>query len=214
MDKSPLMKELREQLDKVGAKMDECPWENPEFYSHWLAQTTYFVNHSSRLLTLASAHCPPEYQKFHLRFLSHAAEEKGHENLSRMDLKHLGYKLEDRPEMISTQSFYQSQYYWIQFKNPLAFFGYILALECLALERGPSLTARTEKAYGPKGAHFLRVHAAEDVDHVKEAMESVEKMPPAAHVHILENMRQAFFNYESMLDECCKLAAKKYKAAG
>lgn len=211
--KLDVMNELRAQLDRVGSKLENCPWENPEFYSRWLAQTTYFVNCSSRILTLASAHCPPKYQSFHLRFLSHAAEEKGHEKLSMMDLKHIGYKLEDIPEMVNTQLLYQNLFYWIQFRNPLAIFGWVLALECMALERGKKLLEKTEKAHGPKGSHFLRVHANDDVEHVKEAMEMIEQMPEESYPDILQNMKQTFYNYENMLEECCQLAAK-YKAAG
>ena len=57
------------------------------------------------------------------------------------DLKALGYSLEDFPATVQAQAMYQIQYYWIQNRGSASFFGYTLALECLAEQCGPELAA-------------------------------------------------------------------------
>jgi pyrroloquinoline quinone (PQQ) biosynthesis protein C len=212
---SSIMNELKQSLADMGEKFAAAPWEDKWFYSQWLAQTTFFTRHTTRLLSLAGAHCPREYQALHNRFLEHAGEEKGHENLTLLDLKTVGAKIDDFYELPSTQSLYQTQYYWIEHKSPMAFFGFILALECLADKHGRMLTKRAEGAFGPKGVHFLRVHAEEDIDHSNEAIAQVEALPKEYHPMILENMRQCFANYDAILNECKAYSAsmKKQKAA-
>ena len=197
-------------LDECTTRMDQtlrsAPWNDASFYAAWLAQTTYYVRHSTRLLALAGAHASQEEQEFHLRFLKHAEEEKGHEKLTLLDLKHLGKKIDVIPEFAATQSLYQTQYYWIEKISPLAFFGYILCLENIAMKVGPVINKTVEQQYGPKGAHFWRVHAEEDVDHVAEAIRRVESLPVETQQLILANMIQSFENYTAMIKSCMAYA--------
>lgn len=207
MKNRSLFDQLDASLKQSSESLLQAPWEDPNFYAAWLAQTTYYVRHSTRLLALAGALSPLDQQEFHNRFLKHAAEEKGHENLTLLDLKHLGQKIENLPEFPATQSFYQTQYHWIEKISPLAFFGYILCLECLAVQVGPQLSKITTDLYGPKGSHFLRVHSEEDIGHVKEAVARVEKLPLETQDLILKNMLQSFENYDNILRSCIKTAA-------
>lgn len=190
-----------------------APWEDPAFYSQWLAQTTYFVSHSSRLLALCAAHCPMEKQNFHLRFLAHAAEEKGHEKMAQKDLSQLGYSLHDLPELSSTQSFYQPQYYWIQYKSPLAFLGYIFCLELLAKEVGPFIYKKVLDSYGGKAQLFIRVHAEEDEDHVEKAVELLQLLNEEEQQYALANLQQSCQNYEQILRDCLTQRGFKKQAA-
>jgi len=208
-----ILKELQQGLADMGEKFKAAPWEDKNFYAQWLAQTTFFTRHTTRLLSLAGAHCPREYQALHNRFLEHAGEEKGHENLTLLDLKCVGEKIDSFHELPSTQSLYQTQYYWIEHKSPMAFFGFILALECLADKHGHMLVDRAQGAYGPKGVHFLRVHAEEDVDHSNEAIAQVEALPKEYHPMIIENMHQCFANYDAILNDCAVYAKMMKKQA-
>lgn len=190
-----------------------APWEDPVFYSQWLAQTTHFVSHSSRLLALCAAHCAMDEQNFHLRFLAHAAEEKGHEKMAQKDLSQLGYSLEDLPELPSTQSFYQPQYYWIQYKNPMAFLGYIFCLELLAKEVGPFILKKVTEAYGGKAQLFIRVHAEEDEDHVESAIQLLQQLNEEQRQYALANLKQSCQNYEQILRDCQAKTGHKKQAA-
>lgn len=213
MKKNTLMEELDHQLEITGKALQQSPWSNPEFYAQWLAQTTFFVRHSTRLLSLSAGLCSQDYQAYHQRFIQHAQEEKGHENLTLLDLKSLHRRIEEFSELPSTQSFFQTQYYWIMQKNPLAFFGYILCLECLAVKQGPALTKAVTESHGPKSAHFLRVHSEDDVDHVKEAVKQVSEMPPDVQELIFQNLQQSFANYRNILAECRALSQHHRKAS-
>jgi hypothetical protein len=213
MNKKDILSEIKQLVEKMGAILQAAPWENREFYTSWLAQTTYFVQHSTRLCGLASAYCNENQQSYHQRFLHHGIEEKGHEKLSILDLKSFGQELKNYEELPGTRSFYQTQYYWIQHKHPLALFGYIIFLECLAIEQGPKLTQRVTKAYGEKAARFLKVHSEEDIDHVEKAMEQIRQAPADAQEHIIQNLQQSFYNYEALLTQCQEHALA-FKQAG
>lgn len=213
MTKSNVFNRLNELMNHTQEVIAKTPWDNDSFYANWLAQTNYYTSHTTRLLALAGALMPLENQPLHNRFLKHAAEEKGHENLSLLDLKNLKHRQEDYPELPSTQSFYQVQYFWIDHRNPLAFFGFILYLESVAARFGKQLTDKIDKAHGIKCANFLKVHAEEDVGHVAEAVANVEKFPEDVQQIILENMGQAAYLYESIMLECAQYAQKKYSAA-
>ncbi|WII73759.1 iron-containing redox enzyme family protein [Bdellovibrio sp. 22V] len=211
MKNKKIFTELNKYLERTGEKLVKAPWTDPNFYAAWCAQTTYYVRHSTRLLALAGAHTAWKDQEFHNRFLKHAAEEKGHENLTLLDLKHLDRKIENIPEFAATQSFYQPQYYWIEKVSPMAFYGYILCLECLAAQFGPPITKKLTEHYGPKGAHFWRVHSEEDPGHVEEAVSRVEKFPEEVQEIVLRNMIQSFENYEKILESCANFAAQPVK---
>ncbi|QDK38303.1 iron-containing redox enzyme family protein [Bdellovibrio sp. NC01] len=202
-------------LEKPKKALRESPWEDKNFYAEWVAQTGHFVRHSTRLLALAAARCTQEQQAFHNRFIPHATEEKGHEKLAFMDLKNLGFQEKDFPEAPATQSLYQPQYYWIEYKNSLAFFGYILCLEILAKDAGPHIEAKTTKAFGPKCSHFIRVHVEEDEGHVEEAMKMVTSIEGPEEKIILDNLIQSCDNYTKMVEYCRERAtSKKLRAAG
>lgn len=166
---------------KLQIALDQCvrlsqssyesmPWDQKEFYANYLAQTFYYVRHSTRILALSAGRLSYEKdQKIHLRFLKHLGEEANHEKLALNDLKFLGYKLQDFDELNSTRFFYEPQYYKIEHQHPLALMGYILFLEVLAQNVCPPLSAKLTNLYGKKSATFLLVHGEEDPSHVEEA---------------------------------------------
>lgn len=184
----------------VNALM-EFPWESAAHYATWSAQTFYYVRHSTRLFATAAVRIPVTDNKVHDRLLSHMREEKGHENLSTRDIKVVGFDLSLIPELTSTKCMYQSQYYWAEHVSPYAFFGYLLALESLAIYAGPQMHERISKAHGAKASSFLRVHTEEDVNHVKEVIEWIEKMPPETQEVILSNYVFSLENYKNMVEE-------------
>lgn len=206
---------LNTYVEKTGKfLMEEAPWENKDFYAAWLAQACYYIRHSTRLLALTGANIPVEDNSMHYRFLKHCAEEKGHENLPVADMKAFGRNIADFPEFASTQAFYQTQYYWIEHVHPLTFFGYILFLESLACDYGPKLAEKIEKIHGPKSISFLKVHSDADIEHVRDAIERVQKLPLEQQKLIQENLKLTYSLYWDICQQALAMATdKKTKAA-
>ena len=135
----------KEEMAKTEKFMLQYPWEDPYAYAMWLAQTYYMVSHSTRLVALAGACVKLGSEKLHARFVDHSREERGHQAVCVSDIQALGFELNDFPKTFQAQAMYQIQYYWIQFQGAASFFGYTLALECLAEQFGPQLASRVLK---------------------------------------------------------------------
>jgi pyrroloquinoline quinone (PQQ) biosynthesis protein C len=177
----------------------DFPWENETAYALWCAQTFYYVSYSTRLLALSAANCSLEQNSFHRRFIDHLGEEKGHERLSINDLKAIGRTIDSLPELPETAIFYQNQYFWILQRSPLSFFGYVLALEGMAVQAGGNLYQRAVKTYGPKASSFLKVHSEEDISHLETALNQVKEMSGEDLYHIAQNMIQSCLLYTATL---------------
>jgi hypothetical protein len=206
-------KELKEILQPAVNAALEFPWHDKEAYGNWVAQTFYFVRHSTRLFALAASRCPVTDNRFHMRYLEHLNEEKGHEGLATADLSKIGLKVDHFDELPSTSALYQTQYYFIDHVSPYAFFGYFLALEGLAVLVGGEALKQVSAHHGPKSALFLKVHSEEDQKHLADVLEWIEKMPPAEHAAIMRNFKQSAEYYKTMLVEIIEMAAGTSKKA-
>lgn len=175
------------------------PWSNKLAYAEYLAQTYYYVSHSTRLLAAAAARFSQADQAFHRRFLKHTDEENSHELLALRDLQKLGYKLEDFPELPQTRTFYEIQYYKIEHCDPAALLGYILALETLAGRELQETKSKLLDFYGKDCVKFIQVHADEDPDHIQKALEVVDALSPERHSVIDQNMEQTAICFVALL---------------
>ncbi len=200
MKSATMMEIYREATAPLLQKLVESPWEDKEFYANWLSQTYYFVSNSTRLISLAGSLFPDN--KLHHRFVDHAKEERNHELLLTNDLKHLGMELQS--EFASTSGFYQSQVFWMFFRSPASFFGYVLCLEGIAVDYGQKAFERVQAAHGKKASNFLKVHSEEDVGHLDKAFELLEGLSPEQRQQIEQNLRQCAAMYSGILDECMK----------
>lgn len=190
------------ELEKTIESAKHFQWENKDFYASWLAQTYYFVQSSTRLIALTAAYMPLDRQDAHFRFIDHAKEERNHEILLERDIKSLDRKFSEIPEYSCTSAFYQSQYYWIQHRNPFSFFGYILILEGVAAYYGEEACNRVLKAHGKNSASFLKVHAKEDQSHLKNAIDALKDLPQNAQKDLCENIIFCGEHYRSILKQC------------
>lgn len=204
---------LRESVDNSAAWLMKAPWEDKDFYAAFLAQASYYIRHSTRLLALTSALMPLEDQTRHNLFLKHCAEEKGHEILPINDIKSIGRSFADYPEFVATKAFYQTQYYAIEHVSPYAFFGYTLFLETLACDYGPQVAAMIEKHHGRKAMTFLKVHADADIEHVRDGMNMIENLPPQHHAAIAEHVRMCAGLYDQLCRDAYQLAMNKKQQA-
>lgn len=196
------VKELvRQEMEKTSRVILSYPWHNAQAYGMWLAQTYCMVNHSTRLVALAGAYSPIGQESLHHRFVDHSREERGHEKICVSDIKELGYELRDFPKLPPSEAMYQIQYYWIQHRGPTSFFGYTLALECLAEYFGPQIFKMCCDAHGPKAAKFLKLHSEADVEHVESAFEQIDKLPVQELELVRENLLLSSETYRWMLIE-------------
>lgn len=196
-----LEKLARQETAKTKDIILGYPWEDPRAYAMWLAQTYYMVSHSTRLVALAGAYVPVGNESLHGRFVDHSKEERGHQKVCISDMKALGYELADFPTTMQAQAMYQIQYYWIQFRGAASFFGYTLALECLAEEFGPELASKVLKAHGPRASMFLKLHSEDDQEHTESAFREIEKLSPIDAQAAKENLILSSEIYRSMLVE-------------
>lgn len=181
--------------------VDQFPWENKYAYMNWLAQSYYFVSHSTRLLALSAANSQLGDNTLHRRMLQHITEEIGHEMIAVNDIKQLGGNIVNFPELTETKAFYQSQYFYVQNKSAASFIGYVLFLEGLASTKGFDIYRRISAKFGEKACNFVRVHAEEDQGHIESAFKLVEALPESTYNDINLNLNQSTYIYQKMMEE-------------
>jgi len=204
--------ELQTYLDELEGVIRATPWQDKAVYGAFLAQTNYYVSHSTRLLALAASRFKMSEDPLHRRFIKHATEEMNHEVLALRDLKSLGLSLKQYPEFPSTRAFYQTQYYMIEHVSPWCFWGYILMLEGLALTKGPWLFNELKQHHGEKAASFVRVHATEDVAHMAAAEKAIQSLPDQERPLVIEQIANSCFYYRAMLQQCAAHATPRRSA--
>lgn len=197
VNKQNLVSILQPTIDVVR----QFDWSNKYFYANWTAQTYYIVNHSTRLFSYAAARTPMDRVDFHNRYIKHMTEEKGHENLASTDLKSLGFELSDFPELASTAALYQTQYYWINEVSTYSFFGYLIALEGLAATVGADVRKLLSQTHAANTTKFIKVHSEEDLEHIEEVFQWLEKMPESQLSHVHTNLVRSVHFYGAMLKE-------------
>lgn len=188
--------ELNTLLKEFKKSFPATTFTNKEVYADWLAQTYYYVAHSTALLGFALPHLKNMELRHH--FEKHLGEEARHDLLVLKDLEKLGYKLDDFPESSITQAFYQSQYYRISFEGGTSLLGYILFLEAMAVGWGRESYENIKDLH--KGsALFLKVHAEEDPHHVQNAIGAIMKLSELEQAAILRNMRYTHEIYTQLI---------------
>lgn len=182
--------------------VDRFPWNNKNCYAQYLAQSYFYLQHSTRLLALGAAGFSADEEHLHWRYLSHAREEKSHHLLVVRDLEALGKKLEDFREMPWTKAVYEPQYYKIEYLDPTALFGYILALEGLAVKRAGEICNKVEACFGKSAASFLRVHGNEDPDHLDKALVAISSLGDQRRLDIIrDNFEQSCLTLIHFFDQ-------------
>jgi hypothetical protein len=198
------MKTLLSQcVDTMKQAIDRFPWTDRETYADWLAQTFFYVRHSTRLLAAAAARFPVDERgtALHYRFAAHMAEEKRHEQLCVRDLEKLGFAIDAFAEHPATRMLYEPQYYKIEHQGPMVLFGYILPLEAIGPAQGKRIIAAVVEAHGEKAATFLQLHTEEDADHLDKALAALEGLTASERAGVEANLTQTAFGYALLLDE-------------
>ncbi|SMF73152.1 iron-containing redox enzyme family protein [Pseudobacteriovorax antillogorgiicola] len=198
---SPLQEQYKFEHDRLTSIVKQYPWESVEAYSQYLGQSYFYAKRSTRILALASACFDHDKTALHYRFLDHAREEKGHEILLINDLRTLGKSIDDIQEFPETSVFYQNLFYWIQNKNPIGLFGWVLNLEGFAIEDGDYIYNRVVDAHGKKAATFLKVHSSEDIEHIQSAVAFFDKLNDDEITMIGDNFSQCSILFNAILQK-------------
>jgi len=206
-NKETIMSHIELNLSPITEAAADFPWGDRRAYAEFLAQTFYYVRHSTRLLALAAGMIEPGDRKAFDRYIKHIGEERNHELLARRDLEELGFELDQMPEMPATRLLWEPQYYKVIHQSPMALMGYILPLEALAAKEGINVVMALEEAHGPKCLNFLRLHGEEDIKHVKNAIALTESLPEEKMRLVGENIEQTVLAYSMWLREIAKMAS-------
>lgn len=179
-----------------------------EVYANWLAQTYFFVRHSTALLGFALPHLKNDDLRHH--FEKHLGEETRHDVVLLKDLQKMKRDIHEFSELSLTQAFYQSQYYRIQFEGGTSLLGYILFLEGIAVHWGKHFHAEVKELH--PGSHFLKVHVEEDPEHVDQALNTILSLSTENQKQIWANFNYSQEMYSAMLSQI-KLSKAFKKAA-
>jgi hypothetical protein len=195
-----LLDECVEELKLVG---ESFPWTDRQAYADWLAQTYYYVRHSTRLLASAAARFAYDEwgNALHHRFAAHMAEEKKHELLALHDMAAIGASIDRFPEHHATRMFYEPQYFKIEHQGPAVLLGYILVLEAMGPAHGRRVADAVNQAFGPKCGAFLDVHTKDDVEHLDKALGVLQRVPEPLARLVEQNLRQTTFAYIEVLSD-------------
>ena len=191
---------INDAFKKLSEKVDSFPWQNEKSYAWFLAQTYYFVHHSTKLLMVAAGRMKKEDQEICKRFVAHLGEENGHDIIALKDLENLGYNIEDFPELPETRMFWEAQYYKIEHNDPLSLLGYIYVLEVIGSKECPRLMPLLSKSYKANCCNFIRIHGEDDPEHVDKALGLINSLPSERLRWIQENFDQTVNAYLIFLD--------------
>ncbi len=175
---------------------------NPKIYGNYLAQTYYYVSHSTRMLAFAAGLMKRNDEPHFRRFVKHISEETAHEILAERDLEDLGFTPNDFYQLPETRMLWEPQFYKMQHENPLALMGYIIALEYFACTHLPRFYENVQDIYKGKACRFIKLHAEEDPDHTAKALELTAKLPLEIQQLVLINIVQTAKCYSSMVYAC------------
>lgn len=199
MTKKPLIELFQERLDEVGPQFKEFPWTDKQAYASWLAQTYFFVKHTTIFIALTGARLGFENRELHYGVLDHFQGEKNHDLVALNDLKALGHSIDEFEEFLETSAFYQTQYYFIDHVHPIAHLGFATFLEGLAAQFGEEIADKLEGAFGKKANRFIAIHAVEDQDHFEKGCQQLEKVSGKARPFIIQNLNQTADLYQKIL---------------
>lgn len=213
MTAAELEQTFHKRIEEMGTKFMQFPWENREAYAEWMAQTYFFVRHSTTLICLAAVEFGANHREEHYHHLAHLKEELGHDLLLVRDLENMGRPVANFQELPETALFYQNQFHLVK-KNPASLMGYALLLEGVAAKYCGQLYEKIVKLYGPKCTTFVNVHSHVDVDHFAAGSAEIKNVKPEDVPYVLQNLEQSYLLYTMMLDKVIRRHASPQATRG
>lgn len=199
MDHENLQARIDWRVAEIKRLAELFPWDERKCYAAYMRQVYEFSQYSPTLLALAGVHTTGDLQ---WRFFKHVSEEERHEVYAKRDVENLGYNFDDLAALSTTKAFVKSQFWYIQHGNPIAFYGYVMLLETLAIDAGPVAYKIASQAFGKKCTKFLGLHILEDDGHVKSGWEQIRQMDPTDIKAIAENFDTSADLFCQILEGC------------
>lgn len=198
---SQVVADFELKIEATRETLLNLDWSNPEVYAEWLAQTYFFVKHTIGFMGLQVTKFNMSSDSFLAGILEHFREEQGHDTLLLNDLKRLKKNISQFHEYPETRAFYQTQYFWIDYRDANAHLGYSLFLEGLAAKACPELFEILTNKYGTNCASFIQVHSEADQDHFAEGCVDMKNLPEQTLQWVSENLAQSFALYVTILNK-------------
>ncbi|MGW7131323.1 iron-containing redox enzyme family protein [Streptomyces bobili] len=110
----------------------------------------------------------------------HIREEQGHDEWVREDLAAIGFDPDEplrRLPSPAVAALVGAQYYWVSHYHPVCLLGHIAVLEGYPPARGLSTHLAKRTGYPSAGFRTLERHAALDVHHRNELMQTLDGLP-------------------------------------
>lgn len=213
MKKPSLEQFVEPHLKQITSTIAAMNWEQKRIYGNWLAQTYYYICHSTRILAAAASRFQVDRDKLHTQQANHIKEESHHEKLALADLKALGFSLADFPELPGTKALYRSAYYMIEREHPISVYGYVFLLECVPVYCGGGTLETVSRAFGPNAARCLKLHTNDDPEHIKTYLSFIDELPENEKAHVRELLTTTADNYVRLLDEVVLASEDQKKKA-
>jgi pyrroloquinoline quinone (PQQ) biosynthesis protein C len=220
MTSQKIVSEIDAQVKAADRYIKSAPWADKAFYAAWCVQTFKYVSHSAPLIKLCADRLPKS-NAFKREMEKHYREEVGHEQFALRDAKFFGIDAKMERELDATKSIYDAIYAEIE-ADPMAMFGYALALENISKHYGPWIAETVCYSYGidPKKAFkdnvpasFLTLHAHVDQDHADSGLTALEKVPPNSYETVYRVMMKTFRAYQQFLEAIERESVKNGKSA-
>jgi thiaminase len=213
MKKTSLENFSQPYLNEITKSVTSMDWSDRRNYANWLAQTYYYICHSTRILAAAASRFQVDRDKLHTQQANHIKEESHHERLAENDLKALGFSLKDFPELPGTKALYRSAYYMIEREHPISVYGYVFLLECVPVYCGGNALETVTKAFGASAARCLKLHTTDDPEHIKTYLNFIDELPESEKAYVQELLATTGDNYVRMMEEVVSTASKSAKKA-
>lgn len=193
---------------------NQFPWNQSGVYCAWLANTHYYVTHSTRILALTSGALALESPLLAQRFISHTLEERGHELLLIKDLNAMSSNLKDNTIVPEMKFYLWSLYHWLSpGGSPLGVLGWVLSLEGLAAHMGPRAYEAASNSWGSDCCTFLKVHSQADQDHLEKALNVASQLSPHHLTTVADAMMAYAYQYQLFLNKItCNFSQKRAAA--
>ena len=187
----------QKQLKATELLINTLPWHEEAFFCQFMAQTYFFVCHSTRLLARSLSHFGVDRDFLYKRFVAHLKEESYHEKIAVSDLAAFGFKPSDFEEFAITKAFWESQYYKIDHSKGTSLLGYILFLEAIPVYCfNGAIKNVPQKSY-----KFIKVHMEEDPAHLNHVLGLIEELSPTEQIEVWKNYHQTAELYQMMLSK-------------
>lgn len=189
--------EFMKTMEEFKESTPPSSFKSPKIYHEWLAQTYFFVRHSTALLGFALPYLKNDDLRHH--FEKHIGEETRHDSVALKDLQLMNRDINEFKPLHATEAFYQTQYYKIQFEGGTSLLGYILFLEGIAVHWGKDVYNVVKEHH--KGTHFARIHVSEDPAHLEGALKTINSLSEEQQMAILNNLRFTHHMYETIISD-------------